>query len=200
MSSPDHERAAAALREFLRAVGAPIDRDPELAGTGDLVTKAYMDELLVGYGCDPAQILTERTAANTDGLVLIRDLRTSILCPHHLMPAVGVVHVGYVPGEHVVGFGAIGRLVECFARRLILQEVFGEEIVRALVAHLGAKGAGCVVALTSTCFTERGGQHRGALTVTHSWAGHFENNPTLRMEMLQGLGDPTAARSTGQAD
>lgn len=181
----DPERAARAIEAFLDALGAPVDSDPELRGTGAKVARAFGEELLSGYAMDPATILAETTATAAPGLVVLTELPTTVTCPHHLMPAQGVVHLGYLPGERVVGFGALGRLVECYARRLILQEDLGQALVDALVTHLRARGAGCVVDLTPTCLTARGGQHHGARAVTTALAGVMADDPDLRREFLQ---------------
>lgn len=184
----DLESAAKALRTFLRSVGAPVDTDPELANTGNRVARLYADELLSGYGMDPAAILSGGTASSAPGLVVVRDIAASTTCPHHLMPASGVVHLGYQPGPRVVGFGALGRLVDCFSRRLALQEDLGQSLVDALVAHLGARGAGVVVDLDPSCMTARGERRHGARSVTSAYAGEWSDDPAARQEFLLALG------------
>jgi GTP cyclohydrolase I len=183
-SDADLEAAARAIDSFLRAVGAPVDTDPELAATGRKVASAFHEELLRGYSMDPAAILADRTESTAPGLVVVTDLPLVLMCPHHLMPAEGVAHVGYLPGPAVVGFGAIGRLVECFSRRLILQEALGELLVQALATHLEARGAGCVIDVTPSCFTARGGRHHGARTVTMAFAGILNDDASSRREFL----------------
>ena len=180
----DIGRAARAIDAFLRAVGAPVDRDPELDGTGERVARAFAEDLLAGYRMDPAVILADATASKAPGLVLVTDLSTATTCPHHLMPATGVVHVGYLPGDRVVGLGAIGRLVDCFARRLSLQEDLGQRIVDALVAHVDARGAGAVVDLTPTCLTARSDRRHGARAVTVAFAGELRDAPELQQPLL----------------
>ncbi|MCZ7683644.1 MAG: GTP cyclohydrolase I [Sandaracinaceae bacterium] len=127
----DLSRAARAIEEFLRAVGAPVDADPELRETGRRVAEAFANELLSGYGADPAAILQEATSSDAPGMVLVTSIATATTCPHHLMPATGVAHVGYLPGARVVGLRQLARLVDCFARRLILQEELGRSVARA---------------------------------------------------------------------
>ena len=187
MGAPDLERAARAVAELLEALGAPVGADPELEGTGRRVAEAFAHELLAGYRMDPADVLSEHTAAETPGLVLLRDLPVTTMCPHHLMPASGVAHVGYLPGQRVAGFGSIGRLVDCFSRRLALQEAIGQNVVDALASHLGARGAGCVLDLSPTCLTARGGRRHGARAVTYAWSGEMARDAAARSEMLGGL-------------
>lgn len=183
----DREKAARAVRELLQAVGAPLDDDPELSGTPDRVAQTFIDELLAGYDEDPAAILADTTDTHAPGLVVVRDLPVTTMCPHHLLPAQGVGHVGYLPGNRVVGLGALGRLLGCYARRLILQEDLGQAVVDALMRHLGARGAGCVIDLTPTCLTGRGGRHHGARAVTTTLAGALRDDPALQRQFLASL-------------
>lgn len=190
----DFARAARAIEEFLRAVGAPVDADPELAETGRRVAEAFAEDLLAGYRMDPAAILADATASEAPGLVLVTGIATSTTCPHHLMPASGVVHVGYLPGDRVVGLGALGRLVDCFARRLILQEDLGQRVADALVTHLGARGAGVMVDLAPTCLTARGDRRHGARAVTLAFGGSMRDDVALQQRMLAAIG--AAGRAT----
>lgn len=181
--SPDLDRASRAVEDLLDALGTPVDSDPELAGTGRRVAEAFANELLVGYSMDPAEILTEATSSTTSGLVVVTGVATTTMCPHHLLPASGVVHVGYLPGERVVGLGSLARLVECYARRLILQEDLGQRIADALVEHLGARGAGVIVDLAPSCMTARGVRQAGARAVTWAFAGSMTTDAGARSEL-----------------
>lgn len=189
MKAPDLGRAARAIDEFLEAIGAPIT-DAELRGTGARVAEAYAEDLLCGYAMDPRAILADATTSQADGLVVLRGVPTTTMCPHHLLPATGVVSVGYWPGGRVVGLGALATLVECFSRRLALQEDVGESIASALVTHLGARGAGAIVDLTPTCVTVRGGKHHGARAVTAAFAGDAKASATARAELWAAIGSP----------
>ncbi|MEM9195465.1 MAG: GTP cyclohydrolase I [Myxococcota bacterium] len=166
----DLAAAADAIDVFLRSVGAPMD-DPELRGTGARVALAFAEDLLSGYEMDPREILADFTASDSRGPVILRDIAATTICPHHLMPATGVVHVGYLPGSRVVGFGSLAKLVDCFSRRLALQEDIGQHVVGALVNTLGARAACCVADLDPTCVTARGGRRHGARAVTVATAG-----------------------------
>lgn len=167
----DRPRAAAAVTELLRALGFAPEHDAELGKTAQLVADAYADELLVGYRLDPAQILAQSVGAASAELVAVRDIQVIVMCPHHLMPASGVVHVAYAPSDRVVGFGALARLVTCFTRRLTLQETAVQSIAGALVDHLGARGAACVAVLSPTCLTARHEACHAARATTVASAG-----------------------------
>ncbi len=170
-SKADLARAARAIEDFLRALGAPLDEDPELRETGPRVAEAYANELLDGYAADPARVLADATSSDAPGMVLVTSIATATMCPHHLMPATGVAHVGYLPGSRVVGLGQLARLVDCFAHRLILQEELGRSIARALVEHLGARAAGAVIDLSPSCLTARGERRHGARAITSAFEG-----------------------------
>ena len=180
----DYDAASRAIDAFLRAVGAPVDDDPELRETADRVARAFGDDLLSGYREDPAALLARRTKTHVSGMVLVVELPVATLCPHHLLPATGRAHVGYLPTGDVVGLGAIGRLVDCFARRFALQEALGQNVVDALMEHLDCAGAGCVLDLEPTCVTIRGERRHGTRAITHAWAGVFEAAGDRRAELL----------------
>lgn len=180
----DLPRAARAIEEFLAAIGAPVE-DPELRGTGARVAEAYANDLLAGYDLDPAAILAEATGSSAPGLVVVASIATTTLCPHHLLPATGLTHVGYWPTDRVVGLGAIARVVDCFSRRLALQEDIGRNVAEALVTHLGARGAGAIVDLAPLCMTARGDRRHGARAVTIAFAG--EVDASMRAELTSAV-------------
>lgn len=184
---PDLPRAARAIEDFLDALGIDRAADPELARTGERVAEAFANDLLAGYQLDAAQILSERIAHNGSQLVVVSQLQTVIMCPHHLLPAVGHVHVGYMPDREVVGLGSIARLVQCFGQRLVLQETLAQQVADALVDVLGARGAGCVARLSPTCLTTRGERKHGADVVTVATAGQFQQDAAARAEFLAAI-------------
>src|SRR5262249_1958441 len=122
---PDRDAAARAIDTFLRALGRDPDREPELVGTGARVAAAYADELLAGYDVDVDGLLAQAVFAGRSDLVVVRDIPVSTMCPHHLLPATGVATVAFAPEEHLVGVGTVTRVLDAFARRLIVQEEVG---------------------------------------------------------------------------
>jgi GTP cyclohydrolase I len=180
----DLDAAAAAIEAFLRAIGHPVDSDAQLRETGRLVAHAFHTELLSGYAMSPAEILRESIAAHGGDLVVVRGIDVTCICPHHLLPASGVVHVGYLPGERIVGLGALSRLVQCFSRRLILQETLCEQIAHALQTELGARGAACVAELAPACLTARGERPAHARVVTSTTTGSLRDDAQLRREFF----------------
>ena len=183
-ASVDLDAAARAIEAFLSALGHAPSGDPQLAQTGRLVATAFHEELLAGYRMDPAEILRDSVAASGGDLIVVRSLDVTCICPHHLLPASGVLHVGYVPGGRVVGLGALSRLALCFSRRLILQETLCEEVAAALERELGAPAAGCIAELAPACLTARGERPAHARVVTTATTGRLRHDAQLRHEFF----------------
>jgi GTP cyclohydrolase I len=167
----DREAAALAIDAFLRALGRDPASEPDLVGTGARVAAAYADELLTGYAVDVDELLAQSVFAGTSQLVVVRDVPVSTTCPHHLMPSTGAVTVAFGPDEHLLGIGAVARLIDAYARRLILQEELGERVVVALQKHLAPRWVACRVVLTHACMTARGERAHGTRVETLAVAG-----------------------------
>lgn len=187
--APDGARMAKAIAAFLTAAGADL-RDPELAETPERVAAAWIEDFLDGYRSDPAEALGRLHPAESREMIVVAGIDFHSMCPHHLIPYRGVAHVGYLPKDGVVGFGRLVRLVDTFAHRLILQEQIGEEVTRAIVEHLGADGAACILEAEQGCVTMRGPKRRLTRTVTRSFRGAFEKDARLRDAFLQSTKDP----------
>ncbi|MCB9707674.1 MAG: GTP cyclohydrolase I [Myxococcales bacterium] len=179
--------AALAVEAFLDAIGISVDANPELKTTGRDVANAYQKELLAGYQMDPAAILKEFTSSASKAMVTLRDIAIFPVCPHHLLPSVGIAHLAYVPTKKVVGFGALGKLVQCFARRLVLQEDLVEQIAYALVTHLGASFAACTVDVVPLCIAARGLRAERSSAISTAYAGERASDPGLREEYFRTL-------------
>jgi GTP cyclohydrolase I len=173
----DKREAKKAITAFLRALGRDPERDPELAGTPERVVEAWADDLVEGYDVDvPALLLGESSAAPAEpvGLVSLRGLSVSTMCPHHLLPARGTATVMYLPGARLTGLGTLSRLVDAYAHRLTFQETVTASVARALVQHLGARGAACRLSLVHGCLASRGERQDQAVVETIAFAGSFE--------------------------
>jgi GTP cyclohydrolase I len=172
------------VRALLDALGLDVRDNSELRGTPERVAAAFCDEFLAGYRVDPAHVLRDTLASEARDLVTVTHLRYESMCPHHLMPAWGVAHVGYLPGGRIVGIGQLPRLIEACARRLVLQETLGRTIVDALVAHAGARAAGVVLDAAHACMCARGERQGDARVVTQSFAGLWHDDVAARAEFL----------------
>jgi GTP cyclohydrolase I len=170
----DRAAAARAIEDFLRALGH--EPEGELAGTGERVADAWADDLLEGEAIDAAALLREGALdldAHGSGLVLVRDLAVTTMCPHHLLPAHGTATVAYLPGARVAGIGTIAHVVDVLAHRLTLQERISDDVVALLVHELGARGALCRLSLTHSCLIARGERKTGSIVETLAVAGTF---------------------------
>jgi GTP cyclohydrolase IA len=177
--------AAQAIGRFLDALVPPGERGgASLEGTPERVAQAWLEDLLDGYGRDPADILAGAMPSAGEDLVAVTGIDFHSVCPHHLLPSRGVAHVAYVPGDKVVGFGQIARLVDCFAHRLILEEDLARRVAESLVSKLGARGAACVLDAEQACLTMRGERRRGARTHVQCFLGALESDGRLQARFL----------------
>src|SRR6185295_18949558 len=128
----DRRAAARAIEDFLRALGHEPEGD--LEGTGERVADAWADDLLEGESIDAAAVLREGSIEMSGaGLVVVRDLAVTTMCPHHLLPAQGTALVAYLPGDRVAGIGTIAHVVDALSRRLTLQERISADVAALLV-------------------------------------------------------------------
>lgn len=142
-----------------------------------------MIEMTDGYGKLPAQILDRTFEINHDQMVALSDIQFTSLCEHHLLPFVGTATVGYIPGR-VVGISKLARIVECFARRLQVQERMTEQIAQAIQEHLDPVGVGVVIKAHHSCMGCRGVRQSNALMVTSSLRGSMFDLDATRAEFM----------------
>jgi GTP cyclohydrolase IA len=183
-SGVDLDRAAAAVRELLLAVGEDPDR-PGLQDTPARVARAYV-ETFAGLGQDPYDVLSTTFDEDHDELVLVKDIPMYSTCEHHLVPFHGVAHVGYIPGEdgRVTGLSKLARLVEVYARRPQVQERMTSQIADALADVLKPRGVLVVIEAEHLCMAMRGIRKPGATTVTSAVRGIFREDARTRSEAM----------------
>ena len=174
------ERAAF---ELLRAIGADVDL-PELRETPRRVAASFA-ELLA-----PAELSATLFPSEDryDELVVVREIPFHALCMHHLLPFHGHAHVGYLPGETIVGLSKFARVVEAFARDLQVQERLTVAIADWLEQELAPRGVGVVLSAEHTCMTIRGVRKPGAHTVTSALRGSLRDDASTRQEFLSLVG------------
>ncbi len=180
----DLDRAAAAVRELLLAVGEDPDR-PGLQDTPARVARAYT-ETFAGLGQDPYEVLSTTFDEDHDELVLVKDIPMYSTCEHHLVPFHGVAHIGYIPGEdgRVTGLSKLARLVEVYARRPQVQERMTSQIADALADVLKPRGAIVVIEAEHLCMAMRGIRKPGATTVTSAVRGICREKAATRSEAM----------------
>lgn len=149
------------------------------------------DELLAGYNKNPADILSKTFDVdaggdvNGNGIVIVKDIPLFSQCEHHLVPFYGKVHIAYIPRHKVVGLSKFARLVECFGRRLQVQERLTKQIADAINENLDPLGVMVIVEAEHMCMTMRGIQKPGTKTVTSRVSGVFFDNATARAEAME---------------
>jgi GTP cyclohydrolase I len=178
-STPDLARAGAAARDLLLALGADLE-DESLRETPRRMAAA-LAELLTP---EPFEATTFPNDGGYDEMVVARAIPFHSLCEHHLLPFHGVAHVGYLPGERIIGLSKLGRVVDLFARRLQVQERMTVQIADWLADHLAPKGIGVVLEAEHMCMSLRGVRKPGARTVTSALRGLVRDDPRTRQELL----------------
>ena len=182
-SSPvDLGRIENAVREILSAVGEDPDRDGLLETPGR-VARMYA-ELFSGLHSNPGRHLKKVFEETYDELVLVRDISFNSMCEHHLLPFMGVAHIGYLPNGRVTGLSKLARVVEEVSHKPQVQERMTHQIADLVEDVLDAKGVVVVLEATHTCMTIRGVRKPGSLTVTSAVRGLLKTNISSRAEAL----------------
>jgi len=175
----DLARAERAVADLLAALGQDPSSE-QLADTPRRVAASYA-ELLTPT---PFTLTTFPNDEGYDELVLARAIPFSSLCQHHLLPFVGVAHVGYLPADRILGLSKLARVVELFSRQLQLQERLTTQVANWLQDQLAPKGVGVVLEAEHLCMTLRGVQATGAHTVTSTLHGRLRDDPRSRQEFF----------------
>lgn len=179
----DQQRAEAAIRELLIAIGEDPDREG-LLDTPARVARAY-EEIFSGMRLTAEDVLTTTFDLGHDELVIVRDIEVYSTCEHHLVPFHGVAHVGYIPGDdgRITGLSKLARLVDVYAKRPQVQERLTSQVADALMRILQPKGAIVVVSCEHLCMSMRGVRKPGARTMTSAVRGAL-TDPATRAEAM----------------
>jgi len=175
----DLAKAELAAEAFLLALGV-VPNTESLRGTPGRMARAYAEL----FTPRPFDLTTFPNDEGYDELVLARSIPVRSVCEHHLLPFVGVAHVGYLPGERILGLSKLARIVEHFACRPQVQERLTKQIADWLTGQLAPKGVGVVIEAEHTCMTLRGVQASGATTVTSTMLGTLREDPRSRQEFF----------------
>jgi GTP cyclohydrolase IA len=171
--------AERAVRDLLLALGRDPS-SPHLTDTPRRVAESFA-EMLTPREFD---LTTFPNDENYDELVLVRSIPVQSLCEHHMLPFTGVAHVGYLPGERILGLSKLARVVELFARDLQVQERLTIQVANWLQEHLAPKGVGVVIEAEHMCMSLRGVQARGSRTITSAVHGVLRENAASRQEFF----------------
>lgn len=192
LKRPSQAEAEEAIRTLIRWAGDDPSREG-LLGTPDRVVRAYR-EFFSGYDQDPESIL-KRTFEETDGydeMIVLKDMRFESHCEHHLAPIIGRAHIAYLPRHRVVGISKLARLLDCYAKRMQIQEKLTAQIANTLQEVLQPRGVAVVVDAAHQCMTTRGVHKPGTSMVTSRMLGAFRSDPSTRREFLAIIGLPPA--------
>lgn len=198
----DQPRVAALVRELIEAIGEDPHR-PGLTGTPERVALAW-SEFFSGVGEDPAAPLAHTISVahgpapetEPSGPVILRDVLFRSVCEHHLLPFQGKAHIAYLPGEKVVGLGALPKVVDILAARPQVQERLGEQIADTIAGALDARGVLIVLDAAHQCVTTRGGRQPVATTITIAARGSLADT-AARAEILALIASTPSAAAPG---
>ena len=187
---PTREEAEEAVRTLISWTGDNPDREG-LIETPKRVVKAY-EEFFEGYNMDPEEVLTKtfEEVEGYDDAVIVRNIRVESHCEHHIVPILGVAHVGYIPNNRVVGISKLARVIEIFGKRLQTQETMTAQIADTIQRVLQPKGVAVVVDASHQCMTTRGIHKTESSTITSRMLGAFRDNPETRSEFMNLINSP----------
>ena len=184
---PDPARIAALVRSLLAELGEDPDREG-LARTPERVARS-LAFLLSGGASSPAQVANGAIFHSpANNMIIVRDIEVYSLCEHHMLPFFGRCHVGYIAKDRVLGVSKIARIVDCFSRRLQIQERLTAQIAGAIRETVGAEGVGVVMECRHLCMMMRGVQKQNSVMTTSSVLGSFHRDGPTRAEFLSLLG------------
>ncbi|MBT3288943.1 MAG: GTP cyclohydrolase I FolE [Victivallales bacterium] len=176
------------MEDLFRQLLEKLGEDPEREGlerTPKRMAEAWKF-LTRGYNQDPEDVVNGAIFhEDCNHMVIVRDIEVYSLCEHHLLPFFGRCHIGYIPRGAVFGVSKLARLVDCFARRLQLQERLTQQIARFVMDHVDAEGVGVVMEARHLCMMMRGVEKQNSRMVTSAMLGSFHNSNATRTEFLQ---------------
>ena len=181
------DRVSALVRELLVEIGEDPNREG-LLKTPERVAKAYAF-LSSGYRDDETRIINEAVfESHANNMIIVRDIEVYSLCEHHMLPFFGRCHVGYIARNKVLGVSKIARLVDCFARRLQIQERLTAETAHAIRNAVDAEGVGVVMECRHLCMMMRAVEKQNSIMTTSSVLGSFHSDGPTRAEFLSLIG------------
>lgn len=175
------------LSEHYKSIIQLLGEDPDREGlikTPERISKA-MQYLLQGYDMNAIDIINSaKFHESYSEMVIVKDIELYSLCEHHLLPFIGKAHIAYIPNGAITGLSKLARVVDCFARRLQVQERLTHQILDAIQEALQPQGVAVVIEAKHMCMMMRGVQKQNSTTTTSAFSGQFEKNET-RSEFLR---------------
>lgn len=182
--NPSREEAMNAVKTLIAWAGDNPNREG-LIETPKRVVDAYK-EFFEGYTQNPDEILSKtfEEVEGYDEMVIVRNIRLESHCEHHMVPILGIAHIGYIPNNRVVGISKLARIVDVFGKRLQTQETMTAQIADTISKVLKPKGVAVVVDAAHQCMTTRGIHKSETSTVTSKMTGVFQKNINTRNEFM----------------
>jgi len=189
-NKPSKEEALNAVRTLISWAGDDPDREG-LIETPDRVIRSYK-EFFSGYKEDPEKVLgkTFEEVEGYDEVVIVRNIRVESHCEHHMVPIVGVAHVGYIPNKRVVGISKLARVVDIYGKRLQTQETMTALIADTIDRVLEPKGVAVVIDANHECMSTRGIHKTESSTITRRMLCSFRDNAETRAEFMNLINAP----------
>jgi GTP cyclohydrolase I len=176
-----------ALMGHYKAIIEGVGEDPEREGllkTPERIAKA-MQYITAGYNMDAHAILNSaKFHESYSEMVIVKDIELYSLCEHHMLPFFGKAHIAYIPNGCITGLSKIARVVDCYARRLQVQERMTHQILDAIQETLNPQGVAVVIEAKHLCMMMRGVSKQNSVTTTSAFSGQFKTNET-RSEFLK---------------
>lgn len=179
------EEAEEAVRTLIRWAGDNPEREG-LLDTPSRVVRSYR-EYYSGYNQDPEEILarTFEETAGYDEMITLKDIPFESHCEHHMVPIIGVAHIGYLPKNRVVGISKLARVVDVYAKRMQIQEKMTSQIANTINNVLEPKGVAVIIEASHQCMTTRGVHKRDVTMQTSTMLGFFKTSEKTRSEFLK---------------
>ncbi|MFA6724615.1 MAG: GTP cyclohydrolase I FolE [Lentisphaeria bacterium] len=181
------------ISDYVRAMLLAFGEDPEREGLRDTPQRVAksLEFLTLGYRSDPDEIVGEAVFhEESNHMIIVRDIEVYSMCEHHMLPFFGRCQIGYIPRGKVFGLSKLARLVDCFARRLQVQERLTNQIARYIKDKVNAEGVGVVLECRHLCMMMRGVEKQNSSMVTSAVLGSFHDSHATRNEFLQLLQRP----------
>ena len=191
-NKPTKEEALKAVRTLISWAGDDPDREG-LIETPDRVIRSY-NEFFSGYEEDAEAVLgkTFEEVEGYDEVVIVRNIRVESHCEHHMVPIVGVAHVGYIPNKKVVGISKLARVVDIYGKRLQTQETMTALVADTIDRVLQPRGVAVVIDANHECMSTRGVHKTESSTITSRMLGSFRDNIETRAEFMNLINAPKA--------
>ena len=183
-NKPSRKQAEEAVKILIKWAGDNPEREG-LLETHKRVVNSYK-EFFSGYDSKPEQILSKifDEVEGYDEMVIVRDITIESHCEHHMVPFIGIAHIGYIPNKRIVGISKLARIADVFAKRLQTQEIMTAQIADTINEVLKPKGVAVVIDAQHQCMTTRGTHKTESSTITSRMLGLFRTNSNTRSEFM----------------